>query len=362
MLSNDIFYWGSIRKIVVAFGSLFSDIHFERTDDTVTPSVIQTIKVPLAYGPKEKWLIARKQNEMPQETDMVEMTLPRMSYEITGFVYDESRKITSTGRTVKTIINDNTVLQAQYNPVPYNIGFQLNIMTKTIEDSLMIVEQILPFFTPDYTLTIMDIPELALEKEINMVLNNVQHEDTWDGNFETRRTITWVLSFTAKAYLYPPIKLTKLNLQTTVNFDIDGSTSQAANSLPYNRITGFGSSADIVTESDLIETKSDTTVKIFASPSSVSINAGQSKTFSVMVINAQVPNPNPYSLRSTDFTANVPITTQTTNDLYSIDSIHGTFTYTSGTGVRTTQETIIVQFASSCDPSTTTTILLILNP
>jgi hypothetical protein len=216
MLQNNPFYWGTIRKVVAAFGAIFSDIHIVRENKNGDP--VQAIQVPIEFGPHEKWLTNLLQNPQPGVDDQVEMVLPRMSYEITSFTYDSDRKLTSTGRTVKALVDGNKTLMAQYNPVPYNIGFQVNIMTKTIEDGLQIIEQIIPFFTPDYSITVKDIPELELTKDLIVILNGVQNEDTWDGTFQQRRTVIWTLAFTVKAYLYPPVGLTKVNLRTNIQW------------------------------------------------------------------------------------------------------------------------------------------------
>jgi hypothetical protein len=286
VLANSIYYWGTIRKIVTGFGSLFSDISIIRTDDTVNPPVLKQIKVPLSYGPKEKWFYRTKQNPTLGVDDGVEMVLPRMSFEINGYVYDTSRKLTSTGRTVKVLTNDNTVVKAQFNPVPYNIGFTLNIATKTIEDGHMIIEQILPFFTPDYTFTITDIPELALKKDISIVLNGFQQQDTWDSEFTERRTITWEFSFTAKAYLYPPTKLTKVIVEADVNYTIDGPNAGSLSSIktiPYPT----GANAETVTSATDI--RIDGTVKVLVTPSATTLAVNQSKQFTINVINTSDP-------------------------------------------------------------------------
>jgi len=218
MLQNNPYYWGTIRKIVIAFGTVFTDIHIVRTNKNGDP--VQTILVPCEFGPKEKWMVRNVQNPTPGQDDPVEMVLPRMSYEINGFTYDSNRKLTSTGRTVKTITDDTKVLKKQFNPVPYNIGFNLNIVTKTMDDGLMIVEQILPFFTPDYTISVNDMPELDLVKDLPIVLTNVAYEDTWDGSFQQRRTVIWTMQFTVKAYLYPPVKMQNVNLQTDIQYHL----------------------------------------------------------------------------------------------------------------------------------------------
>lgn len=334
----------------MAFGSLFSDIHFIRTDDTVIPTEYQTIKVPLAYGPKEKWLVRNKQNPMPGTDDAVEMLLPRMSYEATGFTYDTSRKLTTTGRHVKALINDNTMLRAQFNPVPYNIGFVLHVMTKTVEDGLMIIEQILPFFTPDYTITVKDIPDLDLRKDINVVLNSVEHEDTWEGTFQERRTITWTLTFTAKAYLYPPVKLTKVNLETNVYYRIEGDDGISV--LPSQTTTPSPSDSSAETVVDGMDTLVDASIRVMVLPSLVTLAAGESKTFDVTVLNAT----------DTTFTVDVPTPTGTENDSYSLDIPHGTFTYTCGSGARLTQQTITIRFTSDEDDNQFSTITLVLEP
>jgi T4-like virus Myoviridae tail sheath stabiliser len=221
MLQHNPFYWGTIRKVVVAFGAIFSDIHIWRMDKAGNP--VKKIEVPCEFGPKEKWMTLNQQNPMPGVDDQVEMVLPRMSYEITGFSYDSDRKLTSTGNTVRVVANDKKAIKTQMNPVPYNVSFNLNIMVKTMEDGLMVVEQILPFFTPDYTVTVKDIPDLELSKDIPIILNSVNYEDTWDGAANTRRTVIWTLGFTAKAYLYPPVGLSKLNLKTNVVWHLSQS-------------------------------------------------------------------------------------------------------------------------------------------
>jgi hypothetical protein len=221
MLQHNPFYWGTIRKVVVAFGAIFSDIHVVRMDKDGNP--VKKIEVPCEFGPKEKWMHLNTQNPQPGVDDSVEMVLPRMSYEISGFTYDSDRKLTSTGNTVRAVATDKKAIKTQFNPTPWNIGFTLNIMTKTMEDGLMIVEQILPFFSPDYTVTIKDIPDLELSKDIPIILNSVEHNDDWDGQLQQRRTVTWTLAFTAKMYLYPPVGLSKLNLKTNIVWHLSQS-------------------------------------------------------------------------------------------------------------------------------------------
>jgi hypothetical protein len=230
MLTNSPFYYGTIRKVTEAFAAIFTDIHIVRVNDPVNPTVSKTIQIPLRFVQKEKWYVRNTQNPMPGQDDQVEMVLPVMAFEITGFTYDSSRKLTSTGRTVKAIMNDQTAVKSQFNPVPYNIGYQLNLMVKNVEDGLMVVEQILPFFTPDYTVIVNDIPEISLKKEIPIVLNGVSSEDSWDGDLKERRVITWTMNFTAKAYLYPPVGIKKVILDSTIHL-LEEDTATVVESL-----------------------------------------------------------------------------------------------------------------------------------
>lgn len=221
MLSHSPFYHTSIRKIVAAFGTLFNDIHIERKNDA--GAVIQTIKVPLSYAPKEKWFMREEQD--PNAGDIsagstskkIQITWPRMSYEILGMQYDSNRKLTSTGINVVTDMDSNRVLKQQFNPVPFNINFALYIGARNIDDSLAIIEQILPFFTPDFTVTIVEMEPLNISKDIPIVFNNITSQVDYGGDFTKVRSIAWTLIFTAKAYLYQPVVKSKIIIDSTVN-------------------------------------------------------------------------------------------------------------------------------------------------
>ena len=217
MLQNDPFYWGSIYKLVVAFGAVFSDIHICRFDQA--GNVIKIVEVPCEFGPKEKYVHRNTQDPMPTVSDQAAMVLPRIAYDFLGGSYDASRKLTSTGRVVRTIQSNKGDLKTQFNPVPWNFNFELNVMTKLKEDGLQIVEQIFPFFTPDYTITLNDMPDMGVTKEIPIVLNSSVHSDTWTGQLTERREILWTLQFTMKGYIYPPTKVTKVILESDINVD-----------------------------------------------------------------------------------------------------------------------------------------------
>jgi hypothetical protein len=209
------FYHETMRKIVVSFGTLFNNIQIVRKNSAGT--IVQSMKVPLAYGPQQKFL-ARLNND-PALGAKVAVTLPRLGFEMTGITYDPTRKLNRVQkfRKVKTSSNDADKLDTQYMPVPYNINFTLYAMAKNSDDALQIVEQILPFFQPDYTLTINDMADMGIKRDVPIILNDVSYEDNYQGDFTERRAIIYTLGFTAKFYLYGPV--TSSSVIKTVQVD-----------------------------------------------------------------------------------------------------------------------------------------------
>lgn len=197
------FYFSTIRKYVTLFGTLFDDISIIRTDKTGNPTAV--IKVPITYAPKEK-MLARVQQDPAIDRPSATLPLPYMSFEMTGMKYANDRKLNTIGRVVTTNNNINNKYNYQYNPVPYDIGFRLYIYVKNAEDGTKIVEQILPFFTPDFTTTLKLIPEMDIRMDIPTVMNNITQTDSYDGAFQERRAIIWTLDFTVKGYIYGPVK------------------------------------------------------------------------------------------------------------------------------------------------------------
>lgn len=220
MLKNQVFYHGLIRKSIVAFGRLFSDIYIDRKQgDSVTGPTIQRIQVPLAYAPKEKWLVRIEQD--PNLENNTYVSLPRMSFEIIGYNYDPSRKL---NRMQQIKCGDATnSMTTLYTPVPYNIDLSLYVLTKTQEDGLQIIEQILPTFTPEYTLVVNAVPEMNLKHEVPVVLNSVSVSDEYDGDFQTRRFVTHTLNFQMKINLFGGIGdrsvITEVNANVGQNED-----------------------------------------------------------------------------------------------------------------------------------------------
>ena len=202
------FYNESLRKCIIAFGSLFNDIYITRKNASGTDS--QSMKVPLAYGPKQKFMV--RLDADPNLDQKVAITLPRIGFEIAGFDYDPSRKLNRIIKRKKVSNTTDKVLKqmsTQYSPVPYNLTFELFVMTKNSDDGIQIVEQILPFFQPEYTVTINEVPEMAIVRDVPIVLNNIGYEDTYTGSFTERRAIIYTFNFVAKAYVYGPVTTSK---------------------------------------------------------------------------------------------------------------------------------------------------------
>lgn len=193
------FYHQIIRKTIIAFGTLFNDIYIIHDDKN--GDEISKIKVPIAYGPTQKFLARLEQVE--ELNKPVQITLPRMSFEMIGIRYDNTRKLNTT-QTFKTCGSDSGVKKI-FMPVPYNISFELSIISKLNDDSLQIIEQILPFFQPSFNLTVDLIDSIGEKKDIAVVLDNISFQDDYEGDFTTRRSLIYTLQFTAKTYLFGPV-------------------------------------------------------------------------------------------------------------------------------------------------------------
>ena len=193
------FYNQAVRKTVISFGTLFNNIELKKIIDG---QVMETEKVPLAYGPKQKFLYRLQGN--PTDGKKVAITMPRIYFEMTGIDYDASRKTPATQK-YKTVINDEgNEVRTQYVPVPYNISFEVGILCKSQDDGLQILEQILPFFQPSFSMSLKFIPDMDEVRDVAVVLNNVDFDDDWEDDFSTRRSITYSMQFTCKSYIYGP--------------------------------------------------------------------------------------------------------------------------------------------------------------
>jgi hypothetical protein len=214
------YYHHIIRKTIIAFGTIFNQIYIKHQDGD--DNTYSEMRVPLAYGPTQKFLA-----RLEQQADLnkpVQITLPRMSFEMTSIQYDATRKA---GVTQTFKASDGTNLKKVYMPVPYNIGFELNILTKLNDDALQIVEQILPYFQPAFTLTVDLVDSIGEKRDIPLNLDNVSFQDDYEGDFSTRRSLIYTLNFTAKTYLFGPVADTTDGLIRKVQVDYYSSTDTA---------------------------------------------------------------------------------------------------------------------------------------
>ena len=228
----EYFYHEILRKTVIAFGSLFNNItikHFDSNGD-----VSSVIKVPLAYGPSQKFLARLEQS--PDLNKPIQMTLPRMSFELTGLTYDTSRKVSTTQSFTVKDSNDGSITRKSYMPVPYNLQFELSIMAKLNDDALQITEQILPYFQPSYNITVELVDSINEKKDIPIILENITMQDDYEGNFTTRRVLVYTLRFTAKTYLFGPISTATKDIikKTTISYITGESTDTPTRNVVYS--------------------------------------------------------------------------------------------------------------------------------
>ena len=260
----EYFYHEILRRTVVSFGSLFNEISIKHTDNS--GNVKSVIKVPLAYGPTQKFLARLEQS--PDLNKPVQITLPRMSFEFTGLTYDPTRKSTTTQTFIAKSAVDGTESKKVYLPVPYNMQFELSIMCKLNDDALQIIEQILPFFQPSYSMTIELVDIINEKRDIPVILENITMQDDYEGNFTTRRVLIYTLRFTAKTYLFGPVSSATKDIikKATIGYITGGTTDSPTREVVYSaepraikNYTGIvvtNLSKDITTEDTLITVNS----------------------------------------------------------------------------------------------------------
>lgn len=197
----EYFYHEIIRKTVIAFGTLFNGMEIRRLNSS--GEVTSEITVPIAYGPTQKFLARLEQS--PDLNRPFTITLPRMSFEVVGINYDPRRKTTVTQQFVGRSKTDKTQFKKAYMPVPYDLDFELSIMTKHNDDMLQIIEQILPYFQPSFNLSIDMVESIGEKRDVPMILNSISMSDDYEGDFSTRRALIYTLRFTAKTYLFGPV-------------------------------------------------------------------------------------------------------------------------------------------------------------
>ena len=197
----EYFYHEILRNTIIGFGSLFNDISIKHVNDS--NNVVSVIKVPLAYGPIQKFLARLEQ--VPDLNKPIQISLPRMSFEFVGLTYDPTRKVTTTQTFTSGLVSDDKQIRKTYMPVPYNMQFELGIFTKLNDDMLQIIEQILPYFQPGYTLSIDLVKTIGEKRDIPIVLEGISMDDQYEGSYDTRRSLIYTLRFTAKTYLFGPV-------------------------------------------------------------------------------------------------------------------------------------------------------------
>jgi hypothetical protein len=207
------YYHEIIRKTIISFGTLFNQIHLRHTDKD--NNNISDMRVPITYGPKQKFLARILQQ--PDLNKATQISLPRMTFEMNSISYDPTRKssIVQTFRT--TDEGDN--IKKVFMPVPYNIGFELNILCKLNDDALQIIEQILPYFQPAFNVTVDLVESIGEKRDIPMVLDSITFKDDYEGDFLTRRALIYTLTFTAKTYMFGPIAESSEGLIRKVQVD-----------------------------------------------------------------------------------------------------------------------------------------------
>ena len=213
------FYHEILRKTIISFGTLFNNINIQKKDASDTD--FSVMKIPLSYGPTQKFLARLEQSgDLNKSTAM---TLPRMSFEFTGLTYDASRKVTSTQKIAVKDPDTKKKVNKVFTPVPYNMQFELSIMSKLNDDALQIVEQILPFFQPAFNLSVELVDQIKEKRDIPIILENITMQDDYEGDYSTRRVLLYTLRFTAKTYLFGPVTRVEPIKQATLSYYTDNA-------------------------------------------------------------------------------------------------------------------------------------------
>ncbi len=227
----EYFYNEILRRTIISFGTLFNGISIQTKDDS--DNTVSVVRVPLAYGPTQKFLARLEQS--PDLSKGTAITLPRMSFEFTGLTYDPSRKVTTTQQFKVRDPDDGTETKKAYMPVPYNMAFELAIMCKLNDDALQIVEQIMPYFQPAYSVTVELVGSLQEKRDIPIILENITMQDDYEGDFSQRRVLLYTLRFTAKTYLFGPVQTATKDIirKSTITY-ISGDTNSVERDVRYS--------------------------------------------------------------------------------------------------------------------------------
>lgn len=252
MFRHQHFYHSHIRKAIIAFGTLFNSIQVRRTNSS--GEIVQSLFVPLSYAPKQKFIDRiREVPEIDENRQPFAITLPRIGFEITSLNYDPSRKLslTQTVRSVDTTAAATTGVRYSYVATPYNMGISLSVFAKNQDDALQIVEQIFPYFNPDFNVTINEIPDLGVKRDLQIVLDSVNYNDEWEGGFDKRLSVIWDFNFTVKMNFYGYVDDANLIKKSIQNIYADYGLFEGGK--PTNQVVGtkITSTVDPITANPL---------------------------------------------------------------------------------------------------------------
>lgn len=289
------FYHASLRRYVVIFGTMFNDIVISRANNAGQTQ--QRMTVPIAYGPMQKFL-ARVESD-PNLDRPHAISLPRMSFEITGLQYDGQRRLSTLSTNRKSLAANNSSFDDQFVPAPYDIDFTLTVMTKYAEDATKIVEQIVPYFKPDWTTTVKIIDEMDAYVDIPTILTGVSTEEVYEGQFDERRAVIWTLTFTMKAYFFGPKKTKKVIKFANVAMFTNMTNNTASH---YVRVQPGVNSSNVAADylsSQVVQATATSVLDGNGSVSSITVtNEGLGYTSATVTIedpsgNGQGPGPGP---------------------------------------------------------------------
>ena len=268
------YYHETIRKYVAVFGTLFNDINIQRRNSAGV--ITEQIKVPIEYSAKDRLLLHIR--KMSTTNAGVQTTLPRMGFVLNGITYDGTRKLNTMGQVyaANTAASTSTLLK-QYNPVPYNFDFELTAAVDNAEDGAQIFEQIVPFFTPEFTVSVTLIPSMNIKPDISIVLTSTATEDSYEGDFTTRREIVWTFNFVMKGYIYPDVKSGSVTKSVIVNLRTPADEAEDPEHIILEDSTDFSTNY-LLLDADAGSPNASGNMKFITEESSTSSGAAGIKT------------------------------------------------------------------------------------
>ena len=267
------YYHETIRKYVAVFGTLFNDIYIQRRNSAGV--ITEQVKVPITYEARDK-LILRTRAGVADGS--VSATLPRMGFVMNGITYDGTRKLNTVGQVyaANTAASSSTLLK-QYNPVPYNFDFVLTAMVDSSEDGAQIFEQIVPFFTPEFTVSVTLISSMNIKPDIAIILNSTSTEDSYEGELTVRREIIWTFNFVMKGYIYPDVKSGSVTKSVIVNLRTPAEEAEEPEHIILEDSTDFSTNY-LILDADAGSPNATGIMKFITEESSTSSGAAGIKT------------------------------------------------------------------------------------